>query len=110
MTYDNVLEALGDGTRRRILALLRQRPMGVGELTERLPVSQPAVSQHLKVLRNVGLVRVERRGARRIHGLSPAGFRELRSYVDSFWDEALEAFGASFRESSQPSEEDEEEA
>lgn len=98
MTYELTLDALGDRTRRRVVDLLRARPRTVGELASLLPVSQPAVSQHLKVLREAGLVTALPRGRRRIYRLRPDGFAALRSWVDSFWDGALEAFRASFEE------------
>lgn len=99
MTYETTLDALADPTRRRIVVLLRARPRTVGGLARELPVSQPAVSQHLKVLREAGLVRSERDGARRIQHLDPSGFEALRRWVDSFWDGALDAFRSSFDES-----------
>lgn len=98
MTYEAVLQALGDGTRRRIVDMLRITPRSVGELADVLPVSQPAVSQHLKVLREAGLVEARKAGVRRIYFLRTDGLEPLRSYVDSFWSEALDAFGASFDE------------
>lgn len=97
MTYESILEALGDDTRRRIIGLLREGPRAVGDLARALPVSQPAVSQHLKVLRDAGLVWAERDGVRRIYHLRAEGLAPLRAYVDSFWDEALEAYRDSFR-------------
>jgi DNA-binding transcriptional ArsR family regulator len=96
MTYEGILSALSDATRRRILALLRDGPKTVGALADRLPVSQPAVSQHLKVLRDAGLVRAEKRGVRRIHHLETQGFAPLRGYLESFWDDTLEAYRRSF--------------
>ena len=96
MTYDSALQALGDGTRRTLVELLRSRPRTVGELTDAVPVSQPAVSQHLKVLREAGLVTAEKDGVRRIYRLRPEGWAPLRAWVESFWDEALEAFRSSF--------------
>lgn len=90
------LDALGDGTRRRIVTLLRERPCSVGELTDALPVSQPAVSQHLRVLRDAGLVRTRAEGRRRIQELDPIGFGALRTWVETFWDGPLDAFRASF--------------
>lgn len=96
MTYERTLTALADGRRREILALLRVRPRDVTELTKRLGVSQPAVSQHLRTLRETELVRVEPDGTRRIYHLDLAGLEPLRDYVASFWDEALEAFRSSF--------------
>lgn len=94
-----ILEAVGDPTRLAILELLKDESRTVGVLASALPVSQPAVSQHLKVLRNAGLVRSEKDGARRIQHLDPDGFRLLREWVDSFWDVALEAYRDSFRQS-----------
>ena len=96
MTYEIVLSALSDPTRRGILGLLRQGPRPVGELAERLPVSQPAVSQHLKVLREAGLVQAEKAGVRSIYHLRPGGLGPLRSYLDAFWGDALEAFRSTF--------------
>jgi DNA-binding transcriptional ArsR family regulator len=83
------LDAVGEPTRRAILDLLRMRPSSVAELAEHLPVSRPAVSQHLKVLKDAGLVRVEARGTRRIYSLDPDGTRALQEYVTSLWDAAL---------------------
>lgn len=87
-----VLDALGDPTRRAILERLRSRPHAVGELAAALPVSQPAVSQHLRVLRTAGLVAVRRDGTRRIYRMDVAGLEALRLYVESFWDDVLRAF------------------
>jgi DNA-binding transcriptional ArsR family regulator len=92
MTYGNTLTALSDPTRRSILELLAQRPSAVGELAASLPVSRPAVSQHLKVLKDAGLVFEERDGARRVYELNPDGVAELRDYLDRFWGQALAAF------------------
>ena len=94
--YDILFEAMSDRTRRNILEILKRGPRSVGELADALPVTQPAVSQHLKVLRETGLVRVERDGVRRIHHLRPEGFAPLRAYVESFWEGALERFRRSF--------------
>jgi DNA-binding transcriptional ArsR family regulator len=71
---------------------LAERPMAVGELAEGLPVSRPAVSQHLKVLKDAGLVSEHRDGTRRIYGVEPRGLAELRDYFEQFWDRALETF------------------
>lgn len=95
IAYDTVLDALADKTRRRILEELRVSPQAVGQLAKLLPVSQPAISQHLRVLREAGLVTPVADGTRRIYHLSPAGLRTLRAYVDSFWSEALAAFSNS---------------
>ena len=89
-----VLDALGDPTRRAILEQLSEHPAAVGELAERLPVSRPAVSQHLKVLKEAGLVLVERAGTRRIYAVDPTGIDALRAYLDRFWGGALAAFKA----------------
>lgn len=84
-----VWEALGDGTRRAILELLADAPRAVSELADQLPVSRPAVSQHLKVLRAAGLVTDESAGTRRIYRLNPAGVQALRDQLDTFWNRAL---------------------
>lgn len=96
MIPDDILDALGDGTRRAILAMIRERQRSVGEIADALPVSQPAVSQHLRVLREAGLVEALKEGRRRIYRLRPEGFVPLREYVSSFWNPALESFRASF--------------
>ena len=84
--------ALGDPTRRAIFERLADRPRAVGELAGELPVSRPAVSQHLKVLKDAGLVVDQRAGTRRIYQLDPDGLRALRGYLDHFWDQALAAY------------------
>jgi DNA-binding transcriptional ArsR family regulator len=94
MTYGSVIEALGDPTRRAIFELVAEEPRAVVELASRVPVSRPAVSQHLKVLRDAGLVRVERDGSRRIYLVDPSGVVELRAYLDRFWEQALQNFKA----------------
>ncbi len=86
------LDALGDPTRRSLFELLRQGPRSVNDLAASLPVSQPAVSQHLKVLKGASLVRAQVRGSRRIYSIDPAGLADLRSYVDSLWDDVLAAY------------------
>ena len=91
-THDDVLDALGDRTRRSVFELLAAGPRSVGELAEDLPVSRPAVSQHLGVLKRAGLVTDTRAGTRRLYRVDDAGLRELRTFLDSFWDEALNAF------------------
>lgn len=88
------LGALGDPTRRAIFELLTVRPVAVGELAARLPVSRPAVSQHLKVLKAAGLVVDEAVGTRRLYRVNPAGVAALRDYLDRMWDQALSAFAA----------------
>jgi DNA-binding transcriptional ArsR family regulator len=91
-TYEDQFEAFAEPIRRQILERLRQGPLPVGELAQGLPVSRPAVSQHLRVLKQAELVRDEAVGTRRIYRLERKGFEALRSYFDSFWGEALEAF------------------
>ncbi len=86
------LSALADPTRRAIFERLAERPSAVGELARDMPVSRPAVSQHLKVLREAGLVRDRAEGARRIYAIDPDGVGVLRAYLDRFWNQALAAF------------------
>jgi DNA-binding transcriptional ArsR family regulator len=87
-----VLDALGEPTRRSVLELLRSGPRAVGELASELPVSRPAVSQHLRVLKGAGLVTERREGTRHLYRIDPAGLATLRTYLESFWDGALAAF------------------
>ena len=86
--------ALADPTRRQIFERLAQRTRSVGEVAAGLPVTRPAVSQHLKVLAEAGLVTHEREGARRVYRIDPRGLEMMRAYLDRFWDRALEAFKA----------------
>jgi DNA-binding transcriptional ArsR family regulator len=86
------LTALGDPTRRAIFERLADHPRAVGELASELPVSRPAVSQHLKVLKDARLVVDQRAGTRRIYQLDPDGVGALRDYLDHFWDQALAAY------------------
>jgi DNA-binding transcriptional ArsR family regulator len=90
----DALSALGDPTRRRIFELLAERPRPVGELAAFLPVSRPAVSQHLQILKSVGLVHDRAVGARRVYQIDPAGLGVIRAWLDRFWDRALEDFKA----------------
>jgi DNA-binding transcriptional ArsR family regulator len=93
MTNDRaVLTALGDPTRQAILDLLLEGAQPVGELAARLPVSRPAVSQHLKVLKEVGLVADRQEGTRRLYRLDPGGLAPLRAYLERFWRGAMVAF------------------
>ncbi|WP_405161633.1 metalloregulator ArsR/SmtB family transcription factor [Nocardia sp. NBC_01499] len=85
-------DALGDRTRRAIVACLAERPRAVGELADELPVSRPAVSQHLKVLKDAGLVTDRMAGTRRIYRLNPAGVAALRDQLDTFWNRALAGY------------------
>ncbi len=87
-----LLATLADPTRRSLVELLRDGALTVGELVERTPVSQSAVSQHLKVLKAARLVDERRDGARRYYSLNPAALGELRAYVDTLWSDALNAF------------------
>ena len=86
------LGALGDPTRRAIFERLARQPMAVGELSAELPVSRPAVSQHLKVLKEAGLVTDQADGTRRIYQVDPAGIGAIRAYLDQMWSQALDGF------------------
>jgi DNA-binding transcriptional ArsR family regulator len=88
------MDALGDRTRRAIFEQLRKGPCAVGQIADKLPVSRPAVSQHLRVLKEAGLVTERRNGTRRIYRIDPGGVAGLRAYFDEFWSEALAAFEA----------------
>jgi len=92
MAYTNALAALANPTRRKVFEALRSGPRSVGAIAGGLPVSRPAVSQHLKVLRDAGLVAERSEGTRRIHFIDPKGLGELRAWLDGFWDNALAAF------------------
>jgi len=94
---NGVLDALGDRTRRQIFEALRGGPRSVGELADGLPVSRPAVSQHLRVLKQAGLVTDRRQGTRRLYRVDPGGLAGLREYFDGFWGEALARFAAEAR-------------
>jgi DNA-binding transcriptional ArsR family regulator len=92
MAYGTSLIALADPTRRAVFERLRSGPRSVGEVARGLPVSRPAVSQHLKALKEAGLVRDESRGTARIYRIHAPALAELREWVDSFWSDALESF------------------
>jgi DNA-binding transcriptional ArsR family regulator len=93
MSYDYAaITALADPTRRKVFELVAERPRSVVELTRTLPVSQPAISQHLKVLKEAQLVRAEPRGASNIYHLDPQGLGAMRAWLDRMWTDALEAF------------------
>jgi DNA-binding transcriptional ArsR family regulator len=94
MTYATALAVLADPTRRKVFERLRTGPRAVNALAEGLPVSRPAVSQHLKVLKEAGLVEERSEGVRRIYSVRREGLAELRDWLDSFWGDALEAFKA----------------
>jgi DNA-binding transcriptional ArsR family regulator len=96
------LDALGDSTRRAIVERLLRGPLPVGRLAQGLPVTRPAVSQHLRVLENARLVTFRAAGTRRIYALDPTGFDSLRDYLDRFWDGALAAFKAEVESSHPP--------
>jgi DNA-binding transcriptional ArsR family regulator len=94
VTYQAALLALADPTRRRVFEELRRGPRSVGKIAARMPVSRPAVSQHLGVLKKAGLVGDRAEGTRRIYHIDPAGLAAIRNWLDQFWDEALLAFQA----------------
>jgi DNA-binding transcriptional ArsR family regulator len=91
---ETALDALGDPTRRAIFERLAERPRPVGELAADMPVSRPAVSQHLRVLKEAGLVTETADGAKRIYRLDPRGIGQVREWLDSHWANALDAFAA----------------
>jgi len=98
---DDGLSALGDRTRRAIFESLAERPRAVGELADELPVSRPAVSQHLKVLKAAGLVTEHAEGTRRIYRLNPDGVAALRDQLDTFWHRALAGYVKATEESTE---------
>ena len=98
MAYADSLQALADPTRRTIFERLRQGPSPVGRLAEGLPVSRPAVSQHLRVLKRAGLVTARKSGTRRVYSVEVEGLDELRRYLDTFWTDVLAAFEAASSE------------
>ena len=94
MAYDSAFAALADPTRRRVFEELRRGPRSVGKIAAKMPVSRPAVSQHLAVLKHAGLVGDKAEGTRRVYYIDPKGLAALRAWLDRFWDEALLAFQA----------------
>src|SRR5437588_5985013 len=94
MAYSDALAALADPTRRKVFERLRSGPKPVGRIARGLPVSRPAVSQHLKVLKEAGLVTDRPEGTRRVYYIDPNGLGALRQWLDQFWDQALAAFQA----------------
>jgi DNA-binding transcriptional ArsR family regulator len=92
MSYQVVLDALGDPMRRRILEQLRTGPRAVGEIAAALPVSRPAVSRHLRVLEGAGLVRHRAAGTRNLYAVAPEGLTELQRWMVALWDDALAGF------------------
>ena len=94
MAYATAMDALGDATRREIMERLRGGPRPVGEIADGLPISRPAVSQHLRVLKEAGLVTERKEGTRRLYRIEPDGLKDLRAYLDSFWEQAVAGFKA----------------
>ena len=94
MAYDRALTALADPTRRRVFERLKAGPKAVGAIARGMPVSRPAVSQHLKVLKEAGLVTDRPEGTRRVYYVDPDGLGALRAWLDQFWDQALAKFQA----------------
>src|SRR3954447_14888454 len=94
MTNALAFSALADPTRREVFERLAHGPLAVGELAQGLPVSRPAVSQHLKILKEAGLVTDRPEGTRRVYQIDPRGLGQIRAWLDRFWDEALDAFKA----------------
>jgi len=92
MAYEASLAALADPTRRLVFETLARAPSPVGALAGQLPVSRPAVSQHLKVLTDAGLVRVRVQGTRRVYAVRPEGLSDLRAYLDRFWNDVMDSF------------------
>ena len=101
---DRVFSALYDPTRRAVLERLRDGPRPVGEIARGLPVTRPAVSQHLRVLKEAGLVADRSEGTRRIYYIDPKGLGAMRAWLDQFWDSALAAFAAEVEKSSKKEE------
>ena len=104
-TYQAIATALGDPTRLAIVERLSVRPQAVGELAADLPVSRPAVSLHLKVLKEAGLVQDRRAGTRRIYQLDPDGLQAMRTFLDRLWNRALTSFADAVNEPDQSKEE-----
>jgi DNA-binding transcriptional ArsR family regulator len=94
MAYEKAFAALADPSRRRVFERLRAGPLSVGAVAKGMPVSRPAVSQHLKVLKQAGLVTDHAQGTRRLYSIDPQGLAAVRSWLDQFWDGALAAFQA----------------
>ncbi len=92
MTYANTLAVLADPTRREVFERLRAGPKAVNAIAAGMPVSRPAVSQHLKLLKDAGLVDERSEGVRRVYSVRPEGLTDLRAWLDSFWGDALDAF------------------
>lgn len=91
-TYERILDVLGDGTRRQIFERVADAPASVRDLAMNLPVTRPAVSQHLRALKDAGLLTVRAEGTRRIYSVDPSGLAQLHAYVERFWNRALASF------------------
>ena len=102
MTNLEPLTALSDPTRRAVFEALAHGPLPVGEIARRLPVSRPAVSQHLRVLSDAGLVTATAQGTRRLYAIQPQGLADLRAWLDQFWDQALTAFAREITDRKDP--------
>lgn len=98
MTYEHAIAALADPSRRHIIETLRPGPLPVAQIACGMTISRPAVSQHLKVLSDAGLLAVTVKGNKRFYQLAPQGFDDLRHYLDSLWDDALAAFAKAAHE------------
>src|ERR1700742_2612756 len=105
MAYQNAFAALSDPTRRAVFERLADGPQPVGRIARGMPVSRPAVSQHLKALKEAGLVTDRAEGTRRVYSIDPKGLGAIRRYLDQFWEQALEAFAAEAEKESAPDEE-----
>ena len=106
MTNARAFAALSDPTRRQVFERLADGPRAVGELAQGLPVSRPAVSQHLKVLKEAGLVTDRAEGTRRVYQIDPHGLGQIRAWFDRFWDQALIAFAAEAERAEQEGDDD----
>lgn len=98
MSYEDAITALADPTRRVIIDRLRRGPLAVGAIADGMPISRPAVSQHLRVLSDAGLLTVTPLGNRRLYAIAPEGVDALRRYLDTLWDDALAAFAQAAKE------------
>ena len=101
MTYETALAALADPTRRRVFERLKSGPQSVGVIARRMPVSRPAVSQHLKVLKDAGLINERRQGTRRLYVANPQALGELRAAIEAMWREALGGMAAQIEKEEQ---------
>jgi DNA-binding transcriptional ArsR family regulator len=104
--YEKAFAALADPSRRQVFERLKEGPLSVGAIARGMPVSRPAVSQHLKVLKEAGLVTDRAEGTRRIYAIDPQGLAGLRSWLDQFWGEVLVAFAAEVERKPNPREDE----